>query len=309
MKNNKKFGRFIVALSGIFLFFLLNDSAVYAGNRTIKSGTYYIVSALNPMKVIDIDNASRENQANVQLWGMNNSSAQSFYICYSNGYYTIKNTGSNKYLDVSNGIGRNEQNVWQYEWNGTDAQKWYIEPAGDGYYYIKSKLGYYLDIYSSCQNSGTNIQIYQKHGGLNQKFKFIKFMNYYYTDRTLDGSNFGKWKKSVISTERGIKGIIYYKQVLSYKNAKIKIPVYGPGKAYVYKTIRLPHKVRYIVHKHDYNMGYGKRWFYTNGGIRIIQTCDCGYYNHIMDWEFPDLAKALSGDGPIKPVYSIRPKN
>lgn len=306
---SKKNVKILFASSLFFILSMLYTFPVMAGNRTIASGTYYIVSAMDAIKVVDVNGASKNSQANVQLWTMNNSSAQSFYICYSNGCYTIKNTGSNKYLDVAGGVCRNETNVWQYDKNGTDAQKWYIEPAGNGYYYIKSKLGYYLDVYGGNTSNGTNIQIYQKNGGKNQKFKFIKFMKYYYTDKTIDCSNLNRWKNSVVSMERGIKGVIYYKQVLSYKNVRIKIPLQGPGNPYRYGTLKLPYKVRYIVHKHSYNTGFGKSWIYANNGIRIIQTCDCGYYNEVFEWEIPDVAQPLSANGPAKPIYSVRPKN
>lgn len=301
--------KFFITLSFLFVFLIHNPSTVRAGSRTINSGTYYIVSALDPMKVVDVNGASNDTGANVQLWQLNNSIAQSFEVTYSNGSYTIKNSGSHKFLDVAGGVRANETNVWQYDWNGTDAQKWYILPAGDGYFYIKSKLGYYLDVYGCRTDNGTNIQTYQKNGGKNQKFKFLKFMNYYYTTRTINCSNLNKWMNSITATERGLNTPIYYRIVLSYKSVRIKIPLQGPGNPYRYSTIKLPHRVRYIVHKHKYNTGFGRRWLYTNNGIMIIQTCDCGFRNEILEWEIPDVAQGISGNGPAKPTYYIRPRN
>ncbi|MBR5021015.1 MAG: RICIN domain-containing protein [Oscillospiraceae bacterium] len=129
--------------------------------QLIPDGDYIIVSGLNGNKVVDVNGASNDNCANVQLWTRNGSGAQIFRLTYNpGGWYTIINVQSGKALDVSNGTAKCGQNVWQYEVNGTNAQKWYLEDAGNGCYYIRSALGYYLDVNGGNTADGTNIQIW-----------------------------------------------------------------------------------------------------------------------------------------------------
>ena len=140
--------------------------------QLVPNGDYIIVSGLNSSKVVDVNGASNDNCANVQLWTKNGTGAQTFRLTYNaGGWYTIVNVQSGKALDVANGTAKCGQNVWQYETNGTNAQKWYLEDAGDGYYYIRSALGYYLDVNGGYTTDGTNIQIWTGKTSA-QRFKF-----------------------------------------------------------------------------------------------------------------------------------------
>ena len=121
--------------------FNLKKITTIKGSRTINDGYYYISSALDESKVIDISEASKLTGANVQIWQNESVTQQKFYIkCDSNGYYTIKNVNSGKLLDVANGQTERGTNVWQWTSNSTDAQKWVISKTSDGYYNIISKL-------------------------------------------------------------------------------------------------------------------------------------------------------------------------
>ena len=146
------------------------------GSRTINNGYYYISSALDESKVIDISAASKLSGANVQIWQNESVAQQKFYIKYDgNGYYTIKNVNSNKMIDVANGQTERGTNVWQWTNNSTDAQKWVISKTSDGYFNIISKSsGINLEIAGSKNINGTNIQINYANNSKNQKFKFIE---------------------------------------------------------------------------------------------------------------------------------------
>ena len=87
---------------------------------------------------VDINAASTENGANVQIWDCVNGNAQMFafqYVKNENGvpYWTIKNNYSGKVLDV-NGTAAGA-NVQQYAYHGGDNQLWTLKMAGDGYFY------------------------------------------------------------------------------------------------------------------------------------------------------------------------------
>ena len=141
----------------------------------VGDGYYFIRTALNPNKVIEVQNAQDGNGANIQIYNKTNEKGQKFEFKYlGNGEYEIINCKSGKVLDVAYGLSKNGTNVQQYERNNTDAQKWIIEDAGSGYYYIKSKCSsLYLDVAYGLTTNGTNVQIYAKNSTNAQKFKFV----------------------------------------------------------------------------------------------------------------------------------------
>ena len=131
---------------------------------------------------VDINAASTENGANVQLWDCVNGNAQMFafqYVKTENNvpYWVIKNNYSGKVLDV-NGTSAGA-NVQQYAYHGGDNQLWTLKMAGDGYFYICSKLGnctsldsssLVLDLWGYSTDNGTNITISGYHGSENQQW-------------------------------------------------------------------------------------------------------------------------------------------
>ena len=131
---------------------------------------------------VDINAASTENGANVQLWDCVNGNAQMFafqYVKTENNvpYWVIKNNYSGKVLDV-NGTSAGA-NVQQYAYHGGDNQLWTLKMAGDGYFYICSKLGncntldsssLVLDLWGYDTSNGTNIEISSFHGSDNQQW-------------------------------------------------------------------------------------------------------------------------------------------
>ena len=142
----------------------------------IEEGTYKIVCASNESISIDIENASREAEANVQLGNTSSTIRNEFNIVPDgNGYYVIKSVNSGNVLDAKNGGTEAGTNLWQHIENGTDAQKWIIEQNTDGTYSIVcKKSGLYLDVYDGKVASGTNIWLFTGNGTPAQKFKLIK---------------------------------------------------------------------------------------------------------------------------------------
>ncbi len=179
MKNKKLVSFLLIFIFLIGIFNLVKASEL-TNTKTIQDleeGYYTFFSGVGNNQVIDIASASKDNGANVQIYGSNNTNAQVFRLIKSaDGSYEIVNKNSMRALDVKNGTATSGTNVWQYARNGTNAQKWILEDAGDGYYYIVSKLNsnYCLDVSEGKNASGTNIQIYQKNGSNAQKFKLEK---------------------------------------------------------------------------------------------------------------------------------------
>lgn len=161
---------------------------VYTGNRSaaqqfylqkvgelIPEGVYTIVSALDSNKVVDINCASAENGANVQLYTANGTTAQKFrFVSAGGGQYYIINVGTGKALDVTYGSTVPGTNVQQWEKNDTSAQRWYLENAGNGKWFIRSVgTGLYLDVNWASTADGTNIQGYTGNGSTAQQFLLV----------------------------------------------------------------------------------------------------------------------------------------
>lgn len=146
------------------------------GTQTISDGEYHIITALDTTKALDVDDASKENGANVGIHSNLKDAKQVFRVTYiGDGYYKIVNVNSNKCLDVDKAGQSEGTNVKQYEDNGNDAQKWIIKESGDGkWFYIISKCnGLYLDVDDGNSANGTNVQMWSGNETNAQKWRFV----------------------------------------------------------------------------------------------------------------------------------------
>lgn len=164
-----------------FLFFIINISLVNAekvdASVHLMDGVYMIQTTSNNNFVVDIENYSKDNCANISLYKRVGSVNQLFAIQYikTEGgarYYRIMNPYSLKVLDVSNGSRDNGANCIQYEWQGTDNQLWCFETCLGGHR-IKSKLGTYLDNSDGNMSNGNNIHLWEKADNDNQKWSLL----------------------------------------------------------------------------------------------------------------------------------------
>ena len=143
----------------------------YITERYIEDGIYNIFPKHCNNRAIDIDYASNENKANLQLYEYNNTNAQKFEVKYNyeHKYYTIKCLCSNKFLSVDY---KNNYNIVQYEENNKINQQWHIVLRDRSYEIISEIKGYLMNVDGFGDNLGTNISCYQRRGGLNQQFQF-----------------------------------------------------------------------------------------------------------------------------------------
>ncbi len=142
------------------------------GNKTINGGYYFIGSSLNNNKVLDIENGIIAENTNIQIYDINSSLAQKWYIKYqNNGYYKIiSNKDENYCLEVES----NGTNVQIARCNEKSNQNWIIKKTYDNNYYIINQNGYYLDLYLASLVNGNNIGTFQGNGTKAQKFNFVK---------------------------------------------------------------------------------------------------------------------------------------
>lgn len=144
--------------------------------KPLEEGTYVISPVAAGGKALDVSGASRSDGANVQIYQMNGTSAQSFRARYNgDSTYTFYAEHSGKVLDISGGGITNGTNVQQYGSNSTAAQKWLLRSVGDGRYaFISVASGKVLDVNGGSSANGTNVQIYEYNGSDAQKMQLMK---------------------------------------------------------------------------------------------------------------------------------------
>jgi hypothetical protein len=170
----------IVSALGLSLKNAYLDQIAGENKNLIPDGKYVISSVLNSKYVLNVKNASTNNNANVELSIYDNETdKQAFIVSHdAQGYITFTNAKSGKVLDVSDGKASNGKNVQQYTSNGTRAQKWVVKKSNKGYMIISAlDSNYVLDVSGSKANNGTNIQLYSGNGSDAQNWNIEKFIS------------------------------------------------------------------------------------------------------------------------------------
>ena len=90
---------------------------------------YYTITQKGTDMALDVAGGSAADNANVQVYSLNNSDAQKWSITYNekNGY-SIRAKCSGKLLDAVDGGKSNGTNIHQYTENGSDDQSWLLIP-------------------------------------------------------------------------------------------------------------------------------------------------------------------------------------
>src|SRR5574344_2500511 len=151
---------------------VINDS-----DKTVEEGNYTIISKQNGSMVIDVNGASPDECANVQVYSNNGTKAQKFEFKYDgNGYYKIyTSTTTGKLLDVEGASKLSGANVCQHSENGGANQLWKAVKNSDGTYTFITKIsGNVLDVLGGIVAQGTNVGVSVNHDGDNQRFYLKK---------------------------------------------------------------------------------------------------------------------------------------
>lgn len=137
------------------------DELASTNKNVLEEGIYTISALASPKLVLDVASGSLNNGANVQAYGLNDSSAQRWIISKdAKGYLVLTNEKSGKVLDVKNGSASNGANIQQYSSNGSYAQKW-IAVEEDGFIKLVSALNknYCLSFAGESIQNGSNVQL------------------------------------------------------------------------------------------------------------------------------------------------------
>lgn len=156
----------------------VNDLAAQNKN-TIVDGVYEICSVKNRDYTLDVNGASSENGANIQLYLRNGTLAQAFKVSHdSQGFVTFTNVNSGKVLDLDGAVTWNGRNIHQYASNGMRAQKWIVQKSGSGYAIVSAiDISYVLDLRNGTVSSGSNIQLYKSNNTAAQQWVFNKYVS------------------------------------------------------------------------------------------------------------------------------------
>ena len=146
---------------------------------TLPQGWFGLKPQCAPASGVDIYNASRNNNANAQLWSANGTFAQLFTFKYCNGYYLIVNAASGKALDVETADVVPGTNVQQYQASEVNpAQLWAPVANADGSYtFINKATGMALNIDGAASYNGANVNAYTPNGSAAQRFTLAKQTN------------------------------------------------------------------------------------------------------------------------------------
>ena len=147
---------------------------VYAANRPLSDGYYRIQSGNSSSRVLDINSASLNNGANLEIYQRNGGTNQIFYVQYRGyGYYSIRALHSGKYLHKDDG--GNGTNVHQWENYNTSNAQWALEKSVGSYYYVRNRAtGKYLDNANGSTALGNNVGLYYQNYTNAQRWKFIR---------------------------------------------------------------------------------------------------------------------------------------
>ena len=329
MKTMKRTLCLLLVIASLASLLVFPASAASASPIIDAGDYYYIASALDTNKVLDVKNGSTSNGANIQLYKKNGTNAQLFRFVKSStdGYYYIINKGSGKAIDVQNGSTASGTNVQQYKRNNTQAQRWKLQYADDGNITIQAQCGKYLDVKNAETKNGTNIWIYTGNGTKAQKFVLIPYVSRTYKTVELEFHDLQSWMEAVSTAQRSItvggslvtnySGNTYYNgkiiigaEVLEYKQLTVKLPAQGPGNPYTKKTIKFPSVIRYKLHTHNSKVN----WWFDFTQLRSWQSCTCGYHDE-WTWEFPwpdtgdtqTTSKTIDAIRPVwKAQYNVR---
>ena len=153
-------------------------TAVKPAGKTVEEaeGLYTIHSLVGGLTMVEVEDGSFENSANVQIYQDNGKNWQKWYLVKKGEWYQIRSAQSGKGLDVKGGKNADGTNVQQYSKNSTDAQLWKFVSTGDkdGSVYIVSKLGKYLDVKAGNPSNNTNVRIFTGNKSKAQKFILAK---------------------------------------------------------------------------------------------------------------------------------------
>lgn len=149
----------------------------YAKSLTTDAVTdgelYALRSKANPVYSLNVQNASKAENANICVRRYQDAAEDQFYLIPSSesGYYFIRSALSGKNLDITGDGTGNGTNIRQATATETDSQKWRIVKNSDGSYTFFGKTsGKTLDVNAGVPGNHVNVQLYESNSTNAQKW-------------------------------------------------------------------------------------------------------------------------------------------
>ncbi len=165
----------------------------------VAEGIYTFHNVRDTSKVLDIQENSTSNGANIQLYDDVNTPVQQFKVQKSGDYYTIQSVHSGKWLDIARPCNENGCNIQLWEKNTEREQKWMFEDAGNGNILIRSLYGMYVDTEDGETNNNTNIETFEYDGSTSQQWRMHRVYNVTYNANGGTGAPGKQYKQANIN--------------------------------------------------------------------------------------------------------------
>lgn len=147
--------------TALVTFLYANSFIGYAQTKGITSGAVYTIRSKAGNILLDVSNASIDNNANIDCWTDTGSDAQRWIVTYvGNGAYSIKNVASGKFLHTASAAA-DSVNVDQFSDTGADDIKWTLKKSGKESFIIQPASGpaYSLNVQRGVFIEGANVDI------------------------------------------------------------------------------------------------------------------------------------------------------
>ena len=150
------------------------STAKYVLDKSL-TGTYYVKSALNSSRYLDMDGGNRNNGGKVQIWGPTYTSAQKWTFAHrGNGIYAIYNTHSMKALQAPSTTSKSGAALQQYTYSGKKNQQWRAYTYNKKTVFVNVATGMALDVREGKTAMGTVVQQAKRTNGTAQQWTLTK---------------------------------------------------------------------------------------------------------------------------------------
>lgn len=157
---------------------VLNESQLNSPTLQLRTtpvvGGIYVVQSVKSGRTLNVSGGSNSNNANVQLWGTNVTSAPTHrqweVLSVGNGYVRLKCVDSGKSLQTGNQTA-NGSNVNQYAYASQDWQEWEIISLGNDQFALENRHSGKM-LRASGTSNGTNVHIWNWKNWSSQKWYF-----------------------------------------------------------------------------------------------------------------------------------------
>lgn len=168
--------RTFVFVAALLTFFFATTLPGLAQTAGITSGAIYTIKSKAGNRLLNVNNSSQDNGANVNCWTSTGSDAEKWVLTHiGNDVYTLANVASGKLLHIASNPA-DSVNVDQFSDTGNDDVRWIIRKAGQGSFYLRSAAnpGFSLNLHAGDTSEGANVDLAISSNKDQQRWSFKK---------------------------------------------------------------------------------------------------------------------------------------